>query len=573
MLVKTIRNPIVRTLTSPRLTLLLLVLIGISIASATFVESRLSTASAKAYVYNALWFEIVLGLFALNLLLALTRWWPFKPRLAGFALIHVSVIVILIGAGITRFAGYEGSMMIREGQSTDFIYTFTDHVRVSEGAQTLHFPVRLHRPGRQNLTREGVLNNSPLTVTVEEFWPHYGERFVEAEGGQPLVVIATGDGQTLTLAPGDQSTPPAMRLRHLRQPLPAAESPLAWGSLVVRVGTAWNRFAVTADLPQTHELAGYTVTVTELDGDFGASNAANGSVQMSNPMARVAVLAPDGAVQERTLFAYHPDVSSSSEGQSGSLAGVQIDYLLDRDLVFGQGPEGLMGRCSLTLNRLDSNSGAAVAIPAGTLFTPEVGQTYTSAANDFTFTVTGVFASGLLKGVNVADDQADAAVRVRITDETGQSAVAVSALSMRGGTPLLLGGRELTLGYGPIRKQLPHRVVLDDFVLITYPGSSNPVDYESHVRLFDESRGIDGVPSRVYMNHPLSHRGFKHFQSSYDKDLGGTVFTVNYDPGKNPTYVGYGLITMGFLLVFLKDRLWGRRSRTGSTPGSQEVQG
>ncbi len=569
---KTVRNPIIRTLMSPRLTLLLLVMFGVSIAVATFVESRLSTASAKAYVYNALWFEILLGLFALNLLLALTRWWPFKPRLAGFALIHISVIVILVGAGITRFAGYEGSMMIREGQSTDFIYTFVDHVRVSEGSQTLHFPVRLHRSGLQDLTREGTLNNNPLTVTVEEFWPHYGERYVEGEGGQPLVVMAIKGGQTLALAPGDQSTPPAMRVRHLHQPLPDAGAPLSRGNLVVRVGTAWNRYDVTANLPQTQTLAGYTVTVTEFDADFGARDLPDGAVEMSNPMLRVALQAPDGAVQERTLYAYHPDFSSSQNEQEGSLAGVQVDYLLDRDLVFGQGNEGLMGRCSLALSRREMGEEVEEIISAGTLFTPAAGQTYTSAADDFTFTVTGVLASGLLKGVNLEDDTADAAVRVRITDVAGQSAEGVAVLSMQGGTSLLLGGRELTLGYGPIRKKLPHRVMLDDFVLITYPGSSNPVDYESHVRLFDESQGIDGEPSRVFMNHPLSHRGFKHFQSSYDKDLGGTIFTVNYDPGKNPTYVGYGLITLGFLMVFLKDRLWGRRKKSESAPISQEVQ-
>jgi hypothetical protein len=56
----------------------------------------------------------------------------------------------------------------------------------------------------------------------------------------------------------------------------------------------------------------------------------------------------------------------------------------------------------------------------------------------------------------------------------------------------------------------------------------------------------------IRMNQPLTHRGYKFFQSSYDDDDRGTILTVNRDPGKWPTYVGYTLITLGFLLALLK---------------------
>jgi hypothetical protein len=67
------------------------------------------------------------------------------------------------------------------------------------------------------------------------------------------------------------------------------------------------------------------------------------------------------------------------------------------------------------------------------------------------------------------------------------------------------------------------------------------------------------------MNHPLNHRGFKHFQSSYDEDQLGTILTVNFDPGKIPTYFGYAIISLGFILVFLKDLIWSssRKRRDG----------
>ena len=52
----------------------------------------------------------------------------------------------------------------------------------------------------------------------------------------------------------------------------------------------------------------------------------------------------------------------------------------------------------------------------------------------------------------------------------------------------------------------------------------------------------------------------------YDDDRRGTVLTVNYDPGKIPTYVGYALITLGFVLVFAKDRLWPPRRAAKGGP-------
>ena len=43
---------------------------------------------------------------------------------------------------------------------------------------------------------------------------------------------------------------------------------------------------------------------------------------------------------------------------------------------------------------------------------------------------------------------------------------------------------------------------------MTYPGSNNPASFESHVRLHDPERGVEGEPVRIYMNHPLTYKGF-----------------------------------------------------------------
>ena len=56
---------------------------------------------------------------------------------------------------------------------------------------------------------------------------------------------------------------------------------------------------------------------------------------------------------------------------------------------------------------------------------------------------------------------------------------------------------------------------------------------------------------RIYMNNVLDYRGYRFFQSSYDKDEMGTVLSVNYDlAGTIITYLGYLLLALGMVSVF-----------------------
>ncbi len=56
------------------------------------------------------------------------------------------------------------------------------------------------------------------------------------------------------------------------------------------------------------------------------------------------------------------------------------------------------------------------------------------------------------------------------------------------------------------------------------------------------------------MNNVLDYRGFRFFQSSYDLDEKGSVLSVNHDPGTLITYIGYFLLTIGFIWSFLTEK-------------------
>jgi len=106
---------------------------------------------------------------------------------------------------------------------------------------------------------------------------------------------------------------------------------------------------------------------------------------------------------------------------------------------------------------------------------------------------------------------------------------------------------KLSFSWGSKIIELPFEIKLVDFQLERYPGSMSASSYNSQIELKDKDETIS---YNIFMNHPLTYNGYKFFQSSYDQDELGTILEVNKDPGKWPTYIGYALLSLGFLLNF-----------------------
>jgi len=106
---------------------------------------------------------------------------------------------------------------------------------------------------------------------------------------------------------------------------------------------------------------------------------------------------------------------------------------------------------------------------------------------------------------------------------------------------------KVKLVYGAKDLSLPFYIKLKDFVLTRYPGSHAPSSYESYITVIDKDKSFD---YHIYMNHPLTYKNFKFFQSSYFPDESGSVFSVNNDPGKWPTYLSYLMLLIGLILNF-----------------------
>jgi cytochrome c-type biogenesis protein CcsB len=100
-----------------------LIIFLVAIARATFIESAHGTQAAKAVIYNAKWFEWLMIYLSFSLVANIVRYRMWVREKIAILAFHVSFIIIIIGAALTRYAGFEGMMLIREGEKSNTIYS------------------------------------------------------------------------------------------------------------------------------------------------------------------------------------------------------------------------------------------------------------------------------------------------------------------------------------------------------------------------------------------------------------------------------------------------------------------
>ena len=148
-------------------------------------------------------------------------------------------------------------------------------------------------------------------------------------------------------------------------------------------------------------------------------------------------------------------------------------------------------------------------------------------------------------------------ITVSYDGETSRLTLPQSYLDAQIGDAVRLGGIDFQFIWGPAQLSVPFKINLDDFILTRYPGSESPSSYKSKITVTNYEDNSN-FSYEIFMNNVLDYKGYRFFQSSYDTDEKGTILSVNKDPGKIPTYIGYFLLTVGFLWSFFgkHSRIW-----------------
>lgn len=175
---------------------LYLLVFAASIGVATFIENDFGTSSAKSLIFNARWFEILLVLFGGTIIQNIIKFRMFQQKKWASLMFHSAIIIILIGAGITRYFGYEGMMHIREGSQSNSFLSAEEHLnfKVWLNGKTYSFsePVFFSTLGSNKFEESYQIGPHVLKAKVTEFIPNPVESMQESESGVPVVKIVIG---------------------------------------------------------------------------------------------------------------------------------------------------------------------------------------------------------------------------------------------------------------------------------------------------------------------------------------------------------------------------------------------
>ncbi len=189
----------------------LMLIFAISIGYATIIENDFGTMTAKAEVYNARWFEVLLALLAINLTLNIFKYRMYTLKKAPIFIFHFGFLVILLGAAITRYIGFEGNMHIREGMSASSITSAETFVtlsaRVGGEKKEVSDAVYLSKRGDNSISKSLSIDGKSVEAKLVEYIPDAVETLVEDKiNGKPIakfMITTNGRGKPAALAYGD----------------------------------------------------------------------------------------------------------------------------------------------------------------------------------------------------------------------------------------------------------------------------------------------------------------------------------------------------------------------------------
>ena len=478
-------NRIVKFITSMKFATLLIFLFALSIGHATFIENDFGTVSSKAYIFNTWWFEMMLILLCCSLFLNMFKYNVFRKEKMATLMFHLSFVLILLGAGITRYTGYEGMMKIYEGESEN---TFISddvflQIKVHDNVNEYKLDKKLFLSGiTKRFDKTPILKHLKLPLLPSNYFS----------------VSSSGLSEKFTIEYSDF--------------LPNVKDSLVEKNVI--------RFSIKSKNPELTSESGTNIAINEMitksitseesiafkEVEFTLNNPKDGSLNFQSENGIFKCNAPS----ELSVMSMPPDGKGATTYMKGE--GFEIS--------------------GTTLITIDSLRFVIFDI-------------------DYDGETTLYSSSNIMKD---NDDRFERGIdalqlKVKVGDETKEVSLFGKKGTNGGSSIFNLGDLYFTLSYGPKYYDVPFSIRLEDAIVDRYPGTENASSYASEVTVID---GENIFPFRIYMNNILSHRGFRFYQSNIDmENESWTGLSVNHDRwGTIVTYLGYGMLILGIILVF-----------------------
>ncbi|MBM0637329.1 cytochrome c biogenesis protein CcsA [Campylobacter sp. VicNov18] len=486
---------IIKSIGDLRISIVLFLLFAFFCALATFVESIYGSPTAWAMIYDTFWFEYIQLLLGINLLCGMFYYKMFRLKKLPLMIFHISFLFILVGSAMTRYMGFEGILPIREQEQNSLVESSKTSLRISA----------IKDGQRYSAVNERYIGNLPFVNSFK-------------------LKLDLGDDQAI----------------------------LKYKDLILN--------------------AHYTY---EENKTF-------------NPLL-VLMLAQKGSQGVDVKF---------QKGEIKNIEGINFAFMNDDvKAPFVKIDENLTLSSSENLDFLNMSEGKNLKLNAGENANTKEKRLYEIKDISFVVKFASLHAQEILKGSNKEQDESfwlwvksaclEVARTVLIsvfgepqnwknslllhfkefalsnednnTDLTTNNALKLElkyknqskefyVFEFDNPVAIELVGQKFFISWALSYRQLPFDIYLRDFILDRYPGSMSPSSYASEITVKDNNQNFD---YRIFMNNVLDYDGYRLYQSSYDQDEKGTVLSVNKDPGKIPTYIGYFLLCLGMFLNFL----------------------
>ncbi|MCL9808419.1 cytochrome c biogenesis protein CcsA [Flavobacterium luminosum] len=189
---------------STRLMAVLFIVFAAAMAAGTFIEDAYNTDTARILVYNAWWFEVIMVFFMINFFGNIKRYQLYKKEKWATLVLHLSFILILLGAFITRYISYEGMMPIREGATENQFYSdrafltmYVDgNYKGEMMRKTIEKPLLLSAAVDNHFVDKHEFSEIPFQVELVDFIMGAKEVIKpDPNGVLYLKMVESGDGQ------------------------------------------------------------------------------------------------------------------------------------------------------------------------------------------------------------------------------------------------------------------------------------------------------------------------------------------------------------------------------------------
>ena len=189
---------------STRLMAVLFIVFATAMAFGTFIESWYSTETARIWIYNTTWFELIMVFFVINFVGNIFRYRLLRKEKWPVLLLHISWILIIVGAFVTRYISFEGMMPIREGRTENVFYSDKTFLTVFIDGEIAGEPKRKILEDDLIVTPEAIKSNLPwtsdfngqdVTIAYDGFIEGAKNDLIpDDKGNYYLKIVEAGDG-------------------------------------------------------------------------------------------------------------------------------------------------------------------------------------------------------------------------------------------------------------------------------------------------------------------------------------------------------------------------------------------